>query len=132
MFNTFVIKNASRAKIKKIHGKSIQECSEIRPDQRTMPYFEVVTEQVLSDKRYLGLSDHQQGAFWRLIIHVMAPDCGITVRHPGAIAGRLGISIEAWEKLERVLLDNGMLTITADACYLMQYEFREQYLQTLE
>lgn len=132
MFRTCVIKNSKRTVKKRIADKPVDECSETRPDERTLPYFEIVSEQVLADKRYQSMQPIQQGHFWRLVVHVLAIDRGLTVRHPGAIAKRLGISKSEWEELEHLFLEKGILTVTEDDNYLLQHEFREQYLQTLE
>jgi hypothetical protein len=132
MFRTCVIKNYKRVTKNRISDKSIEECSVQRPDERTLPYFEVVPEQVLADQRYLSLTSHQQGQFWRLLVHVLAPEKGMVVRHPSVIAKRIGMEMTSWEELERVLLRAGLLMEVEDGDYLLQHEFREQYLQTLE
>ena len=132
MFRTCNIKNYKRATRNRITGKTLEECSMLRPDERTLPYFEVVPEQILADHRYLSLNPQQQGQFLRLVVHALAPDNGIVVRHPGAISKKLGVEKLVWEELEALFLKLGLLVLVADGDYLMQYEFRERYLQTLE
>jgi len=132
MFKTSAIKNAKRISKNRLGDKTVAECAKFRPDERTMPYFDIVPEQVLADLSYKSLQPIHQGQFWRFIIHVAAIDRGLIVRHSGATASRLGIAITEWEELEAVLLDKGLLVVTENGNYLMQHEFREQYLQTLE
>lgn len=132
MFNTCSIKNAKRTTEKKIPSISIDDCSIVRPDERTMPFFDVVPEQVLADLRYNSLSNEEQGQFWRLVIHVMAPDGGMSIRHSGVIAKRLKTTKSQWENIEHILIEKGLLIVTSDENYLLQHELREQYLQTLE
>lgn len=132
MFRTCTIKNYKRVTKNRIKDISIEECANQRADERTLPYFEVVSEQVLSDHRYFSLNKEQQGHFWRLMIHIFAKEKGLIVRHSGVIAKKLDMDKLAWEELEQVLLKCGLLVETDDRNYLMQHEFREQYLQTLE
>jgi hypothetical protein len=132
MFRTSEIKNSKRGKKNRILDISIEECSPYRPGERTMPYFEVVTEQVLADQRYLSLEPQQQGQFLWLVVHVLAPERGMFVRQAGAISKRLSLGKAAWEELEAQLIKAGLLVEVEDGDYLMQHEFREQYLQTLE
>jgi hypothetical protein len=132
MFRTCVIKNYKRANRNRIAEKTLDECSVLRPDERTLPYFEVVHEQILADSRYLSLNPQQQGQFLRLVVHVLAPENGIFVRHAGAISKRLGLEKAVWENLETILINAGLLVVVDGGDYLMQYELREQYLQSLE
>jgi hypothetical protein len=132
MFKTSKIKNHNRMKIKRIEDISLAECAAARPDERTMPYFEIVPEQVMANKQYLSLSTDQQGAFLRFIVHVVAFDQGRVVKHAGAISQRLGMDVDCWHELENIFIEKGLLAVSADGNYLIQHEFREQYLQTLK
>lgn len=131
MFRSWEIKNSKRATITKLLPITIEECFAIHPDERTLPFFQIVTEQVLSDKRYLSLDSVQQGIFWRFIVHVVARNNGLVVRHPTWISKLLSLNSNEWEELENVFINSGLLVVSADGIYLMQHEFREQYLQTL-
>ena len=134
MFKICMIKNNKRTKDSgnRIEVKTWDELQMRKPDERTLPYFSVVTEQVLSDQRYKNLSTNDQGGFWRLVIHVLSQDMGVITLHAGAISQKLGITIGEWQALELALLKVEILKITDDGYYLIQPEFREQYLQTLE
>jgi hypothetical protein len=132
MFKIYVIKNTRRTKKNQNLPKEVADCSIKRPDERGLPYFSIVIEQVLSDERYLSLTEQEQGAFWRLMVHVFASDMGLVVRHEGMIAKRLGISVAEWRKQEALFLQKGLLIVTEDGIYLLQHELREQLLQTLE
>jgi len=131
MFSTAIIKNAKRSPARKIRPLDKEACALQRPDERTMPYFEVVPEQVLSDERYLSLPRELQGEFWRLIVHVFAQHQGLVVNHPGVIAELLGMNETTWQAIQKTLVSAGLLQVVRGGNYLLQHEFREQYLQTL-
>ena len=130
MFCTNEIKDSKR-KIKR-KSPSETELVEELPEERTMPYFSVVPEQVLSDERYLKLEQSQQALFWIFVVHVLWRDGGRCVRHAGIIAKRMGIKITGWEVLEKLLLDSNLLILSPDGFYLIQPELRSQYLMTLQ
>jgi putative DNA primase/helicase len=109
----------------------LEKLFQARPDERTLPYFEIVPEQVFSDQRYDKLSRHDQGDFLRFVILLWQERCR-HIRHQGVIAQNLGMEQAEWENLEKRLVEVGLLLISSDGNYIIQQELREQYLQTLE
>jgi len=129
MFDTATIKNYKRLKSKRLPTMA-DHLFEFRPDERTLPYFEVVPEQVLADSGYQSLSRQEQGDFWRLVLLLWSERCRFP-RHPGVISEYLGMSPSGWEALEGRLVAAGLVSISPNQHYIIQPELREQYLQTL-
>jgi len=131
MFSTHIIKDSRRG-INKHTPPTEAELFDERPDERTLPYFSIVPEQVMSDERYLNLNLTHQMQFWIFVIHVLWREGARCARHPGIIAMRIGIGVKEWESLEKKLLENQLLCPSPDGYYLIQPELRTQYLITLE
>lgn len=131
MFLTQLIKDSRRGE-KKRTPPSNAELFDERPDERTLPYFSIVLEQVLADRRYMQLSCSEQGLFWLLVTHVLWKSNGRCIRHPGVIAKQIGIDCDTWQEFEKRLIDLGLLNISEDEYHLIQLELRTQYLMTLE
>jgi uncharacterized protein YdaU (DUF1376 family) len=125
------IKNAKRKEEKRIQPKCPEEISVVHSWERTLPYFSVVVAQVDEDTRYQSLSRQDQGEFWRLV-QLFWKTGGIVVDHSGAVANKLGLSIEEWQQLRQRLIDKDILMLSSDGFHLIQLELREQYLQTVE
>lgn len=130
MFRTHEIKDAKRGAKKRIPPDR-PELFDEHPDERTLPYFSVVPEQIAKDFRYLQLRPGDRGLFWVLVVHVLWRDGGRCVRHSAVIAKRMGIPEECWAELERQLLELKILELSPDGCFLVQPELRGQYLMTL-
>ncbi|MDA8427843.1 MAG: hypothetical protein M0T70_01160 [Geobacteraceae bacterium] len=130
MFRINEIKDSKR-KIKR-RPPSETELVEELPEERTLPYFSVVPEQVLSDERYRKLGQSHQALFWIFVVHVLWRDLGRCARHAGIIAKRMGIKISEWDALEKQLLNLNLLILCPDGFYLIQPELRSQYLMTLQ
>ena len=131
MFRTNEIKDSRRGKDK----QEVPDESDLfneRPDERTLPYFSIVPEQVQDDERYSSLDSTERAYYWLLVIHALWKEGGRCTRHPGLIAKRLRIDVKEWELLERSLLDCKLLTLSPDGFHLVQPELRTQYLMTLE
>ncbi len=129
MFNTAGIKNYKRTKSMRLPSMA-DKLFEFHPGERTLPYFEMVPEQILADERYLSLSRQDQGDFLRFVIHLWPERCRL-IRHSGVISEKLGMSLAEWEALEARLVAAGLLQISANQHFIIQPELREQYLQTL-
>lgn len=131
MFCTHEIKNSRRGVNTRMPPTEAELLDE-RADERTLPYFSIVPEQVLSDERYRSLAISHKAHFWLFIVHVLWRDAGRCIRHSGVISQRMGINVAEWDELEILLLDGGLLILSADNFYLIQPELRTQYLMTLE
>jgi len=131
MFKTFEIKNYKRVEESKIQPIKGDKLVTFQPDERTLPYFEVVPEQFLADMRYNKLSRQDQGDFLRFALLLWTERCR-HIRHAGVIAQNLGMEAEEWTGLENRLHNAGLIIITKDNNYIIQPELREQYLQTLK
>jgi hypothetical protein len=129
MFDTAGIKNYKRQKSMRLPSMS-DKLFESHPGERTLPFFDVVPEQVLSDAGYQSLSRQDQGDFWRLVLLLWPERCRFP-RHPGIISEYLGMSSAEWEVLEARLIAAGLLMVSPNQHYILQPELREQYLQTL-
>lgn len=132
MFRIHEILDTKRSAKKKRNPPSVDELFEERSDERTMPYFSIVTEQVYADTRLYHLDALQQGLFWVFAIHALWRNYGRCIRHSGAIAQRMRVTVTVWEELESKLLESGLLQLTPDGIYLVQPELRAQYLMTLQ
>lgn len=132
MFRIHEILDAKRSAKKKRFPPTGAELFEERSDERTMPFFSIVTEQVYADERLRHLDAYQQGLFWVFVIHALWRSSGRCIRHAGAIAKKMKVTIAVWEELESKLLESGILQLSQDGIYLVQPELRAQYLMTLQ
>lgn len=130
MFRIHEIIDSRRGDNKRIQPSEMELFDE-RADERTLPYFSIVPEQVTADKRYQSLTQRHQSLFWLFVIHTLWKDSGRCIRHAGAISKRMGISITKWEELENILLERCLLSVSPDGFHLIQPELRTQYLMTL-
>lgn len=130
MFRIHEIIDSRRGAKKRVPPSEIELFDE-RADERTLPYFSIVPEQVTTDKRYLSLNQRHQSLYWLFVVHTLWKDGGRCIRHSGAIAKRMGVSITEWDELERLLLECCLLQVSPDGFHLVQPELRTQYLMTL-
>lgn len=131
MFRIYEILNHKRSPKLKRFPPTKSDLYDDWPEERSMPYFSIVLEQVLNDERYMQLSPIHQGQFWRAIIHVLWRDNGRCIRHAGVISKRLNITIDEWEWLETHLLQSGLLEISPDGNFLVHPDLRAQFIMTL-
>jgi hypothetical protein len=132
VFNITEIKNANRTRISdKKQPIPLEELFEAWPEeQKPMPYFSVVPEQVRKDQRFKVLSEVEQGRFLRLCIEIAGPgERGRFANHDGIMAKRLDLDVEVWKELQEKLLSLDLLKLSADGYHLIQPELREQCLQ---
>lgn len=98
-------------------------------ENKPMPYFSVVPEQVNNDTRYQKLSRSSQGDFLRLCILIAGPgELGRFMNFSQAMSGRMDMTIDDWEKFRAELLEKCLLKVSEDGSYLLQPELREQCL----
>lgn len=130
MFRIHEIIDSRRGAKKRVQPTEAELFDE-RADERTLPYFSIVPEQVTANKAYLSLSNKHRALYWLFVVHTLWKDGGRCIRHSGAIAKRVGISIVEWEELESLLLECCLLQISPDGFHLIQLDMRTQYLMTL-
>lgn len=130
MFRIHEIKDSRRGANKRVPPSEIELFDE-KADERTLPYFSIVPEQVAANKQYRSLNQKHQAFYWLFVVHTLWKDGGRCIRHSGAIAKRMGVSITEWEELERSLLECCLLQVSPDGFHLIQPDLRTQYLMTL-
>jgi len=133
MFRVCEIKNANRrgSGVKKQRDIPLDELQTRPPEERTVPYFSIVPEQVDKDERFNSLSPQDQGLFLLLCSKLWRRG-GMVDNFPAGNAHAIGLTLDEWNTLQSRLTGAGFLLVSADTLSLLQPELREQYLQFLE
>lgn len=114
MFGVDQIKNANRrgADAKKIESIPRHDLVKRRDNERTVPYYSVVREQVKSDERMKKLSPIERGMFL-LLCNEAWGNGGMFQNFDQGIAKDMNITCDEWLALKQRFTSLGLL-ITAD------------------
>ena len=133
MFRVYEIKNYNRRgkDVKKIEPITKPELFHKRGDERSVPYFSIVREQFMMDRRIKELFPEERGTFLRLCVEIWG-EGGLMPSHNGLNADRMEMTIPDWKQFQEKLVSLGLLVEDDKAIYLTQPELREQYIQFLD
>jgi hypothetical protein len=133
MFRVGEIKNSHRrgSSAKKYRDIPLEELQARPPEERSVPYFSIVPEQLDKDTRFNSLAPEDKGLFllWCVIAWRRG---GMVDNFPPGNAKAMGLTLEAWTSLQNRLTGASLLVVSTDGLNLLQPELREQYLQFLE
>ena len=134
MFRVGEIKNAHRrGPSAKKHRVDIplDDLQMRHPEERSVPYFDLVPEQLDKDERLNSLSPQDQGLFL-LFCTKMWRRGGMVDNFPAGLANTMRLTLEEWTTFESRARAAGLLVVSTDGLSLLQPELREQFIQFLE
>ncbi|KAB0670081.1 hypothetical protein F6V30_07910 [Oryzomonas sagensis] len=110
---------------------SLEELCIKRPEERTLPYYSPVVEQLEADQAYQELSNQDQGNFMRLLPLLWRSN-GLLPDFSKIITSYLRLTEDEWAAARSTLINVNLLEVSPDRCYLLNRGLRQQYLNTLD